>query len=76
MVNWLKIAGIVLIVLGILIFFAGLMVVFVYSEPSEGLPYEPFAGPPWWVSPLGIVMIVVGAYLYYLGKRKEEKKGV
>jgi amino acid transporter len=70
MVNWLKVAGIALMVLGILTFFVGLTVVMVYSEPSEELPYEPFAGPPWWVSPVGIVMIAVGAYLHYLGGKK------
>jgi hypothetical protein len=73
MVDWLKDAGIALMVLGILTTITGLMVVVVYSEPSEGLPYEPIVGPPWWISPLGIAMIGVGAYLYYLGKRKEEK---
>lgn len=71
MVNWLKVAGIVLIVIGILTFFAGLTVMVI----SAVRPETTIIGSPWWVSPLGLAMIVVGAYLYYLGIKKT-KKGV
>ena len=30
--------------------------------------------PPWWVYALGIAMIVIGIYLYYLGRKKEKKE--
>ena len=72
MVNWLKIAGIVLIVLGIPTFFAGLSVMLISHEP----PGSTVIGLPWWVSPMGIAMIVAGAYLYYLGVKKMKKGGL
>jgi uncharacterized membrane protein len=72
MVNWLKVSGIVLMILGILIIVAGFLSFAVISPWHQGATV---IGPPLWVFPLGIAMIVIGVYLYYLGKSKE-KKGV
>lgn len=66
MVNWYKVAGIVLIVLGIFFLLGGMVVV---------SAREVVHSPPLWIPAMGIVMIVVGVYLYYLGS-KRQKKGV
>ncbi len=71
MVNWLKAAGVVLIVIGILTVLAGLTVAVISAEPPE----DRVISAPWYVSVLGIVMIAVGLYFYYLGMKKR-KKGV
>ena len=67
MVNWYKIAGIVLTILGIFILLGGMLVV----VAREAIHYI----TPLWVPALAIVMIAVGVYLYYLGI-KRQKKGV
>ncbi|HEX9907042.1 MAG TPA: hypothetical protein VGB78_01055 [Thermoplasmata archaeon] len=73
MVNWLKVSGVLLMVLGILILLVGSMSNAIYIDDSEELPYEKGFGPPLWIFPLGIAMTALGAYLYYLGRRKEKK---
>jgi len=66
--NWLKIAGIAVIVLGIVLIVAWL------ALPSTYAPGGGFSETPIIVLDLGVVMIPVGVCLFYLGHRKEKKR--
>jgi len=66
MVNWLKVAGVALIVLGIIVVFGNPVVVHYDGENDYSYMYGTVS--------LGIALIAIGLYLYYLGSRK--KKGI
>jgi len=72
--SWLKTTGIILIVLGIVIVIMNPVVVY-SGEDSRDHPWETDATGFYVQAGLGIVLITVGVFLYYLG-RKKEKKGV
>jgi hypothetical protein len=65
--NWLKIAGIAIIVLGIV------LVVAWCALPSHVTPPGGFTEPPIIILDLGVVMIPIGVCLFYLGRRKKRK---
>ena len=68
-VNWFKVAGIALMVLGVLLIISGTIVGMSFVG-GETVVHQ----VPLWVPALGIVMLVAGLYLYYLGRKK--MKGV
>jgi len=67
--NWLKIAGIGLTVVGII------LVVAWCALPSTVTPPGGFSPPPVIILDVGFVTIPIGVCLFYLGHRKE-KQGV
>jgi hypothetical protein len=66
MADWHKVAGIPIIALGIILVIAWL------ALPSTYAPYGGFSEPPIIILDLGVVMIPIGVFLFYLGHRKEE----
>jgi len=62
MANWMKITGIVFMVLGVLMVLTPVPVI-----PGYELDYT-FLFVTWGV---GVGLIALGAYLYYLGRKKE-----
>jgi len=66
--NLLKIAGIAVIVLGIVLIVAWC------ALPSHVAPPGGFSEPPIIILDLGVVMIPVGVCLFYLGHRKEKER--
>jgi len=74
MVNWLKVLGIALMVIGVIILL-GSFVVIVYtpSEDSHAFPRADVTGY-YAEGALGIALILAGIYLYYLGMKKEERR--
>jgi O-antigen/teichoic acid export membrane protein len=66
MVKWLKVAGIALIVVGIIAIFGNPVAVYSDGEHDYSYLYATVA--------LGLALISIGVYLYHLGSRKEGKK--
>jgi len=69
MVNWLKVAGIALIVIGVILVLGSPVVI--YTAESGQVVIDVLGY--YVVTAVGIALIVVGVLLYYLGRRKEKK---
>ena len=72
MANWYKIAGIILIVLGIVIIIGSPIMIITPGDETENHPWETDATAFYVGVGLGIVLIVVGIFLYYIGHKKEK----
>jgi len=70
MTNWYKIAGIVLIILGIVVIIGSPLVII--TPGTENHPWETDATIFYVGVGLGILLIVVGILLYYVGTKKEK----
>lgn len=73
MVNWLKVSGIVLMVIGVIILLgSSLVIVYTPSEDSHTFPRADVTGI-YVGGVLGIPLFLVGLFLYYFGTKKEKK---
>ncbi len=70
--NWYKVGGIALIVLGVLVILGSNAVLVIV--PADGHPYPVADVSGFYIGvTLGVVLVIAGVLLYYVGVRKEKR---